>query len=197
MESNFIKLETGTILQDKPHCVFVSILCERTRPFLKYIYAKKYREKHLVIPMTMMQMRWDGTIGFPGGKVDLEDYIDGKVTEECLKNALLREMREEINVKESWIDKDNFERLCTFTDGEFYIHNFTYRVNYRTFKKIFRRSISSEHIFSENCGSIVCHLYNYTEEKGINNILKHNFCATAGLELKELLRHLNISFKED
>ena len=194
MENNFIKLETKKIMQDKPHCVFVSILCEDAQPYLNYPHVKKYRDKETIIPMTLLQMRWDSYIGFPGGKVDEEDCINGVVTKRSLINALVREMREEINVDENLIDKKHFKHLCTFTDGTSYIHNYIYKVNYDMFKSIFKGTVNSEHILCENEGSIVCHLYQYSETKGIKQFLKHNFCATAGLELKELLKYLKISY---
>lgn len=194
MKNEFIKiLEQDYIKQDKPHCVFVSIVAKDTKPFKDYQPAKKLRANNLVVPMTLMQMRWDNLIGFPGGKVDLEDYINGQVSEEVLKNALIREMVEEINIEENTIDKSRLEHLCTYTDGDNYIHNFSYYVDFEELKKIIKRSIEAEHYLAENGGSFVFHLYPYSEDKGLVNVDKHKFCATALIELKELILKLGLT----
>lgn len=192
------KVELGlTGNGEELNCVFVSILAKNVQPYASYSEPKNLRAKELTVPMVLAQMRWDGSIGFPGGKVDESDKINGCLTRESLINALCREMNEEINIPLDSIDKNNFKELCTFKDtkedtGEaIYIHNFIYEVEKENLIPIIKNALNSPHIISENCGNILLHLINYSETKGINNLLNHKYSGSAKEELIELIDYLN------
>lgn len=188
----FKELNKNEILQDKPHCVFVSIVCRNAEPFKKNKEEKKYRNKDKKVTLCLMQMRWDGSLGFPGGKIDNNEIENNIVTEEILINGLIREMEEEIGLNRNKINPNNFKKLCTFTDDKFYIHNYIYDVDFEEFEYIFKNSINSQNIISENCGSVVLHLTDYSSDKGIPNLLQHRYSATAKLELLKLLNFLGL-----
>lgn len=167
---------------NKPHCIFASIYCNDFKPY-KY-YDIKYKDKK--IPSILMQMRWDGSIGFPGGKVEVSDY-GYKLTEDDLKNALCRELKEEINLLN--IDTSKLKHSSTFESDIQYIHNFKYEVNAEELINIYNNSSKAKHFFSENCGCILFQCAKYTEEKGYNNFVSNKFCASSLLELNHLIEN--------
>lgn len=190
----FEKVELGcTGNGTELNCVFVSILAKNVQPYANYKEVKKLRDRELVVPMVLAQMRWDGSIGFPGGKVDEEDKINGCLTRESLINALCREMNEEINMSLDKINKDNFKELCTFRDTEedVYIHNFIYEVTADDLIPITQNALKSPHIISENCGNVFLHLVNYSDTKGINNLLNHRYSGSGKEELIELIEYID------
>ncbi|MEG0072885.1 MAG: NUDIX hydrolase [Clostridia bacterium] len=187
-----IKIKTGEIHKDKQNCVFVSVLCKDAMPFINLKEQKKNRDKNMKIPMVLMQFRWDGKIGFPGGKVDDLDKENGIVTKETLIKSLVREMEEELNLDTSTVDISKFKPLCTFLMKNNCIHNFIYEVSFDELKKIYRDTVDVDNILSENCGSIVLHLKEYSTDKGLAAIRSHKYCATALLELEEVLKYLEI-----
>lgn len=191
------KVKTGlTGNGDELNCVFVSILAKNVQPYINYREPKNLRRKDLKVPIVLAQMRWDGSIGFPGGKVDDTDKINGVVTRDSLINALCREINEEINIPLDKIDKNNFQELCTFKDtkedtGEsIYIHNFIYKVEEKDLIPILKNALNSPNIISENCGNILLHLVDYSDSKGLNNLLSHRYSGSAKEELLELINYL-------
>lgn len=183
-------LKDNLIDENRLQCAFVSII-SRGKP-----YSKKLKETDATteIPLVLMQHRWDQLIGFPGGKVDREDYINGELSIETLKNGLVRELKEEINLDN--IDRNKLKLLCTHHDtfDNIYIHNFIYEVDLEEFYAIFKNTITSDGIGIENCGAIIGHLHHYKGDNGICNLLEQKFAATGKLELIRLLTYLGIDF---
>lgn len=168
------------INQKKLNCVFMS--------FYSYIKIKnKFTGKEELTPVVLMQMRFDGAIGFPGGKVEKSDY-SGNLNEYSLKKALLRELKEELNL-DMYIDFNKVNHLTTFASDDLYIHNFTYKLSEKDFMKVFRDSNNPLNI-SENAGCIVCHLNNFGNGKGYRNFQRNNFKATSLAELRLLKQKL-------
>ncbi|GCD12649.1 NUDIX domain-containing protein [Clostridium tagluense] len=184
-------VETGSIRQDKQNCVFASIFCRNANPYKRY---EEVEGLEVRIPLVLMQMRWDGGLGFVGGKVDKEDKINGMITQEVLKNALIREVKEEINL--DLLDRENLKPLCTYQDKNVDIHNFSLEVSEEIFYFIFKNSVNSEHMITENSGNVVCHVANYKDDKGYQRFIENRFCATSLMELKHLIEQekLLVSF---
>lgn len=148
------------------------------KPYSEYDYLEKSK-RGIDIPLVLMQVRWDGFIGFPGGKVD-----DG----ESLVDAVIREMYEEISFVG---DASNLVPLCSFSTDIYNIHCFSYEVEFSLLKEIIQKSTTGEHFLSENQGCFALQLAEF-EKGGYREFQKHNFKATAGLELEILSKKLGI-----
>lgn len=160
------KLEINSM---KLNAVFIS--------FYSFIYDKKKKER---IPVVMMQMRKDGLIGFPGGKVEEFDY-QGNLNEYTLKKALLRELKEELNL-DIWLDLTKMTHLSTHKANDLYVHNFSYYLEEEKFLEVFAKANTHKDI-TQSSGVIVCHLHNYGNGRGYRNFLKHSFKSTSLSEL--------------
>lgn len=165
----------------KLNCVFMS--------FYSYIHVdNKHTNKKEKIPVALMQMRFDGAIGFPGGKVETKDY-NGIFNEFGLKRALLRELNEEINLDID-IDLNKMEHLSTFASNNLYVHNFSYFLTEEQFMQVYSHSNDNLDV-SENAGCIVCFLANFGHGRGFRNFQRNNFKTTSLAELRLLKEKLN------
>ncbi len=123
------------------------------------------------IPMTLMQIRYDGKIGFVAGHQD-----DG----ETPLQAVLREAQEEIG----WnISPDAL--IVVDEDDNF----FEIEVDYELFRKIQRNFHSADHAGIEVCGLNQIPLINYADCPTYDNICKHNFAGNAREQLDKLVTH--------
>lgn len=123
--------------------------------------------------LVLAQMRHDGMLGFPGGKVEI--YHD------TLMSALRDELREEINLEN--INEDNIKLMATFADEKRHITTYKYEVDFETFKKIQENSCRAEHFYVENMGCIALKI----TEDSLKNIRRQKFRGTARLELDILI----------
>lgn len=128
--------------------------------------------------LVLAQMRHDGMLGFPGGKV--ESY------HKTLRSALRDELRQEINLTN--IKEDNLKMMATFADNKRHITTYKYEVDFNTFKEIQRNVVNSEHFYIENMGSIALKI----TEDSLKNIKKQKFRGTAKLELEVLISQENL-----
>lgn len=186
------QLKNNIVYNEAKHCVFCSIYTFG-KPYLKKI-SPEYRDEIKTIPMTLMQYRWDNQLGFPGGKVDIEDYPNGIFTKitgiNTLKKALVRELKEEINMTN--INPNKLRLMSTYYSeiNNVYVHNFNYYVKYDEYVNIYKNSINANNIFIENCGSVNVHLIDYYK-KDYYNLIHNKFAATAGEEVLDLLEFVN------
>ena len=123
--------------------------------------------------LVLAQMRHDGMLGFPGGKVE-EHH-------ETLIEALKDELSQEINLKD--IKENKLKTMATFSDDKRHITVYKYEVNFRTFKEIQRNVNNAEHFYIENMGSIALKI----TENSLKNIKKQRFRGTGKLELDILI----------
>lgn len=166
----------------KLNCVFMS--------FYSYISVDSKKNK---IPAVLLQMRREGVIGFPGGKVEIEDH-QGNLNEYTLKKALIRELKEEINLQME-LDFDKFQHLSTFSSKDLFIHNFSYRLTEDEFLELFSNSNKPLNI-AENAGCIICYLHNFGGGRGLRNFMGNSFKATSLAELQLLNERLNPNNKK-
>ena len=183
----YTKIKTGLIEEGKSQSVFL-ILFARECQVYKYYDETDPEKRGTLIPLVLMQLRWDGTLGFPGGLVNKgEDLI----------KALIREAEEEfafiINEKLS----KEIKLLSTYADDSIDIHSYYLEVNYEKIKEIQENSFRAKHFYSENQGCILPQIADFKGE-GIKKFLTNNFYLTAKEELKNLIKIENLlDFKVD
>lgn len=128
--------------------------------------------------LVLAQMRHDGMIGFPGGKVE-EHHKD-------LFHAIREELSQEIGLK--YIDKSKLKMMATFADKSRHITTYKYEVSHDVFKKIHKNVFSAEHFYVENMGSIALKI----TEDSLKNIRKQRFRGMAKVELDILIDEENL-----
>lgn len=184
------RIKAGTFGRDfgKKDMVFCIIYCEEARPYIGYSEFTEssdistQNKQFMHCPLVLLQARWDGKLGFPGGNVDPSDN--------SLEETILREIKEEINYD---ADPSRLIPFTTFSNDKRHITSFIYKVSEQELNKIFRQSFLAKHFGAENCGSIKMQIH----ELSVENLKKMVYSGTAGLELNALIeeKHLLIDKK--
>jgi ADP-ribose pyrophosphatase YjhB (NUDIX family) len=177
MKYKYKQIPHGTIEKGKRQLVFVCLYTKHSKPFKNYEYAS-VELKDKSIPLVLMLLRQDGSLGFPGGGVEKgEDLV----------TALSREVREEINYR---LDVNKLKPLMSFSTLASNFHSFSYEVNSEEdIRKIQQDALYAQHFLSENGGCVLQQVIDY-KGKGYPNFLKNNFCSSAKMEFEELIKNL-------
>ena len=165
----FEKTENHETTYQDDLSVFVYIYANDCTPYKKYLEpheefdesCEEYDgvpDKNQIVPMVLMALRWDGTFGAIGGKVNKG---------ENKYRALDREVEEEIGYKIP--HTSSLDPILTLRDGNKVIQSFAYRVDYWDLKEIQRRAYDAKHSQSEVSGVNLIHLIEYENGKGISS----------------------------
>lgn len=173
----FFHIEPGLRHLENRDMVFGAIYCDAAEPYIKYDQVDP-KDRGRKIPLVLMLLRWDGCIGFPGGKVDAG---------ETLMQAFCRELSEEINFIPHEI---NATLLCSFTDetDNMHIHCFEYQVSEYLLREIIQDASEAEHFLAETQGVFAAQIAEFKGRGGFSEFRKNNFKATAGMELDFLVK---------
>ncbi|MBX9668059.1 MAG: NUDIX hydrolase [Candidatus Obscuribacterales bacterium] len=141
---------------------FVAIFCRTIKPYVDYNRpidcAKEQTFSHV-----LMQLRWDGAFGFPGGKVD---------PGETLKQACVREADEEIGAQ---LTEEQLIHVCSHKEegGNFAAHLYAVEVDEAGLQEAIRRSWTAKDAIAEACGVIAprISMYGVNADKGISLFL--------------------------
>lgn len=147
--------------------------------FLKEKIYKNYKEvnedlKNKEIPLVLAQMRWDGKLGFIGGKVESNEFLEV---------ALLREIKEEGLIQ----GIGDVIPLCSHRDNEenLHLHCFVYECSsIEEFKYLSLNSNFAEHFIAESGGLFPIQIADFSYE----NLLKNNWESSSSYELKEFIK---------
>ena len=173
----FTKIKTGLIESGKSQSVFLIPFAKGCQVY-KYYYETGIGQREILISLVLMQLRWDGTLGFSGGLVNKG---------EDLMSALVRESEEEfaliINEKLS----KNIKQLSTYADDSENIHSYYLEVDYEKIKEMERNAHRAKHFYSENQGCILPQIADF-KGQGIKKFLTNNFYLTSKEELKDLIK---------
>lgn len=140
----------------------------------------------------LMQMRFDGYIGFPGGLVDPheEDYV----------LALNREMHEEMNLNltKHCVKKENHVVSHFSKSKKLCLHFYALEVTLNELQEIEKNCIVAKDYGNEVLGTLRVPLYTMGDGfRGFPTFLTNSFIGNARLQLLYSLKHLKILTDEE
>lgn len=153
-----------------------------------FFWAKndeKLWNKFSQLASILMQMRFDGSIGFPGGLIDPDDnnIVDG----------LNRELQEELDIdKEHYCSEQDYFFSSVCHSKKLVLHFYTKQVSLDQFKAIEMRSLNANEYGKEVLGIIRPPLYNYDKCRGFISFIQNNFIGNALIQLVKSIYNLNI-----
>lgn len=183
--SSSTRVPFGKLGLEKPNAVFLAIYTMEISPW-KYFDDDM---KHTICPAVIMIDRWDGRVGFPGGTLE---------ENEPLKDALVREIYEEIGIK---VKPQMVEEVVSFDTQKITTHLYALKVTELEFLHIyyhmlnnFSRSIlkhayeedDKSHFMSEITGIKIVPILEH-KGKGINKFLQNSFAGSGKEDLKVFL----------
>ncbi|EDO44507.1 predicted protein [Nematostella vectensis] len=147
----------------------------------------------------LMQLRFDGRIGFSGGFVDdgedLETAVNREVQEEMGQTSTPVGITEDnyviTHVQEEHIAELNLtKKLC--------LHFYAKEVPLNQFLELERRNSTTSNLDFEVLGAIRCPLYTLRDKKGgLPSFLLHNFVGNARLQLFIGIEKENLLSREE
>ncbi|GAA6103972.1 U8 snoRNA-decapping enzyme isoform X2 [Tachysurus ichikawai] len=137
--------------------------------------------KHIVL----MQMRFDGLLGFPGGLV--------KPSEESLEAGLSRELQEELGAAVSVSVNDYVSSHFAQSPPRLILHFYCKKITESELLEIERAAVSNavDHGF-EVLGLTRVPLYTLRNGGGLPWFLSHSFISNSRAQLLEALQHLEL-----
>jgi len=137
----------------------------------------------------LMQVRFDGLIGFPGGLVD--SLEDGRL--EDLAVAANRELSEELSANVA-VDDGDYAGCIYLPEQEICTHLFAKRVDEATLDALERDALTAHDRF-EVCGTLRCPCYALparanggASNKGFGLFIQQHFAGNAKQQLLRLVR---------
>ncbi|GAB1597514.1 uncharacterized protein LOC115218301 [Argonauta hians] len=178
IQSPFMDVIPSSEHNHAAHCM---IYCRTNKFFLGQ------RLKALI----MMQFRFDGSIGFPGGAVD---------PNETIVMALNRELQEEMafNVDEYGIKASDHLVSHMSTEKEFFLHFFTKFVTEEDFNKIQTTAFSSKFYGTEILGIFNPPIFTMSNGRsGLPNFLNNVFSGNAQQQFLDALESCELLSKTE
>lgn len=142
--------------------------------------------KHIVL----MQMRFDGFLGFPGGIVN--------PSEESLEAGLSRELWEEIGMALKVGPEDHCSSCLAVSPPNLVTHFYTKKLREEEVREVERAAVSSaaDHGL-EVMGMVRVPLYCLKKGEGFPSFLSHSFIDSARSQLLTTLRVLGLLSQEE
>lgn len=164
--------------------VMVAIICENFYPLVGYEgVPESHRDRR--IPSVYMVMRWDGTLGFFGGRVDPGETIE---------QAAVREVFEEANLD---IDPEALVHISTTGNDRVDNHLFGYVVTAAKFEAIAREAPLAEHYWSECQGILPIKLAKTGERACFTKILEQKHVDNSWERLQEVFDKYGVEYHKE
>ncbi|GBG14462.1 DNA mismatch repair protein MutT [Novimethylophilus kurashikiensis] len=170
------KIEAGALHPQGKDAVFLWLYCLDGQPYTKRLPNQVAGGQY---PMVLSLLRWDGSFGTMGGKVD---------PGESLYEALCREAVEEASFEIG--HDDDVRPLATYLDDEWHMHSYCLELPYSRLEAA-RESASMVGRSPEVAGAVIVPAFNYPARmngapRGRDAFLTMNFFSTSKVELNEL-----------
>ena len=162
------------------HCAFVA-LTAFVKLYEHYPDATMPKERREAFyPVTVMQARWDGHLGFVGGKLDAADKGDAR-------RAVVREAAEEINFP---VDYESLAHVVTHATDTVRLDFFQIDLGTLTMGQVRWILVDSADADQTICEgtSIIAHLCDYGADRGWNNLHNSNMLSSMVKEELEKIR---------
>ncbi|XP_030625577.1 U8 snoRNA-decapping enzyme [Chanos chanos] len=151
--------------------------------------AKLFRKipiKHVVL----MQMRFDGFFGFPGGLVN--------PLEETLEVGLSRELKEEVGVAIPVSEEDHLSSCLHQSPSHIITHFYAKKLEESELRDIEKAAVATADDHGlEVMGMVRVPLYFLKDGGGLPRFLSHSFISNCRSQLLFALRHLGLVSKEE
>jgi len=169
------QVETGSMSPTQDDCAFLWLYCMDGLPYAKYLPEGAPK----AMPMVLALMRWDGTIGTMGGKLEVGESI---------RRALARESCEEADF---WLSAScEPEVLGTFADDDWRVHSYALEVSYEELLEVRAKASRARPASAECAGWFIVpaedYRPGYAGPQGVTAFLENNFQSTAKLEFEAL-----------
>ncbi|KPP75081.1 U8 snoRNA-decapping enzyme-like [Scleropages formosus] len=142
--------------------------------------------KHIVL----MQMRFDGLLGFPGGLVN--------PSKESLESGLSRELREELGMAIDVSPEDHFSSSLSHSGPKLVAHFFTKKMTEAELREAEAAAVTkaTDHGL-EVMGMVRVPLFSMKNDGGFPSFLSHSFISNSRSQLLSALRVLELVSQED
>jgi 8-oxo-dGTP pyrophosphatase MutT (NUDIX family) len=180
-------IDFNTKIKNKIQAIFVIFFVVDGKPWKGY--TNSYGEiADTPIPMCLVVHRWDGSIGFVGGKVD------GK---ETFKETLEREVKEEVGIDFKW----EYDPIVAHDVGPITTHAVAVKVSYEELLEIRKKASTQSTIESQTTGFSTPHLVVYdiiskNKKGGLIELYKTSMAPSVREELTHFLLKKKIYTKE-
>jgi len=152
------------------------------------------------IAAVLMQMRFDGHLGFPGGEVD-ESLIGRSADEakEIILQALVRELLEEMHIDKDSIKMTTDDYLFTHkSESDIFLHFYAFKVSLSKIQEIEKNIVNCREYAREVMGIFRVPLFTMEDGyRGFPGFLNNAFIGTAKQQLLSSLDLLNIMPKKE
>jgi len=149
-------------------------------------FERKVLECYPAVAAVMMQLRFDGCLGFPGGLIDVgEDIITG----------LRRELAEEINLDANRFTITAANHVCSHIHeaGQLMTHFFALELEVKDFEELEHLALTSRDFGDEVFGVIRVPLHTMKDGfRGFPTFLRQRFIGNARDQLLEALKQQHV-----
>ena len=180
MEDQFKEVELeAPVSEGQLHCAFVAITA--WVPLYEHYEDDSMSEerRNALYPVVVMQSRWDGHMGFVGGKVDKLDRGDPK-------RAIVREAAEEVNFP---VDYESLVHVVSHESETMRLDCFRIDLGINTMQDLqwfLEDAAQASQTICEGT-TVIAHLCDYGSNRGWHNLRNSNVLSSAvGLELDKI-----------